>query len=200
MLLVKSFVHTGTPVFNGLIGFHRDLVFLLILILVFVSRILAERSIGVNISVFLALRFSIRTIHLGILILYTGYCILTRNVAFCMEPDQMREIPDLNLPPPEAERAPNAYIEALREDRTICSTFRNALIKKEQLIEQMGLLLQGQGVPEEAVRAGVGLHPTELMEEGPGYRNQRLAYMVRELTRRGRGSSVFRNLLNDIAP
>jgi len=107
-----------------------------------------------------------------VFVLFVLYAGLLTEPAFAMEADRVREIPDLNLPPePEnPPRAPNAYIEALREDKTLCSTFKTALIKKEQIIEQMTLLLQGQGVAENEIRSGVSLFLSNLMDEESGYR------------------------------
>jgi hypothetical protein len=130
------------------------------------------------------------------------YTYLFHETVFAMEADRMGEIPDLNLPlePENPIRAPNPYIEALRRDETLCPTFRTACIKQELLIEQMSLLLQGQGVPENDIRSGVDLHLTDLMNEEPGCRNQRLAYTVKTLVNKGQRSSVFRKILKDIVP
>lgn len=122
-----------------------------------------------------------------------------------MEADRVREIPDLNLPleetnPENPIKTPNVYIEELKRDKMLCPTFRTACIKKELLIEQMTLLLQGQGVPENDIRSGVSIYLTELMDEEPGYRNQRLAYMIKSLVNKGQKSSFFGKILKDIVP
>ncbi|KAL8226303.1 hypothetical protein R6Q59_000150 [Mikania micrantha] len=80
----------ATPMMQGIIDLHHDIFFFLILILVFVSRILVRalwhfQKIGINLSVLLAQRFSRTTTTIFMICISLSLCIMTREVASCMD-------------------------------------------------------------------------------------------------------------------
>ncbi|KAC9255309.1 hypothetical protein E3N88_44233 [Mikania micrantha] len=112
------------------------------------------------------------------------------DLNFPPETDHPSPTLDLNCPPAPDQpiRAPNPFIDSLNQDSTLCTSYRNALIKKEFIIKEMTLLLQGQGLPYKDIRSGVDIHLTDLMEEKESrYRNRRLGSMVKSLLKQGQG-------------
>lgn len=71
-------------------------------------------------------------------------------------------------------RTQRDYIIELKEDRFLSRSYRNALIKQEEIIQTMTQLLQEQGVHIEDtndIRTGIDIFISDTMEREPSYRN-----------------------------
>lgn len=104
--------------------------------------------------------------------------------------------------PPEAEargRAPRDLVSELRSDPYLCTTFRNACIKQEEIIKQVSDLALANQIPindPQDIRRGVETYLTNLMY---GSRNAKLARILRDLTTRGSTSRHYTAILKEIS-
>lgn len=107
--------------------------------------------------------------------------------------------------PPEAEargRAPRDLVSELRSDPYLCTTFRNACIKQEEIIKQVSDLALANQVPiddPQDIRRGAETYLTNLMCEEPRSRNVKLARILRDLTTRGSTSRHYTAILQEIS-
>lgn len=107
--------------------------------------------------------------------------------------------------PPEAEargRAPRDLVSELRSDPYLCTTFRNACIKQEEIIKQVSDLALANQIPindPQDIRRGVETYLTNLMYEEPRSRNAKLARILRDLTTRGSTSRHYTAILKEIS-
>jgi hypothetical protein len=98
------------------------------------------------------------------------------------------------------ERAPNRYIQELQNDPCFDGnrSYRNALIKQEEIIAHMTELVQNLGIniadPRD-IRQGVEIFFSE--KETP-YRNQKLNKIYKSLVKDGANSRYFDKIMKDI--
>lgn len=103
--------------------------------------------------------------------------------------------------PPLENRAPNRNIMELQNDRALCISYRNALIKQEEIIVVMTHLVETLGIniddPSD-IRNGVDIFFTDLMEKESKYRNTRMNFILKSLVADGTNSRFFLQILKAI--
>lgn len=98
-------------------------------------------------------------------------------------------------------RAPGDFISDLKDDRTLCQSYKNACIKQEEIIQVMTQLLCEQGIvieDDQDIRKGVDLYLTGTMEKTPDYRNLKLKRILHDLDARRERSKYFAPILKEI--
>lgn len=103
--------------------------------------------------------------------------------------------------PASGGRAPRDFISELKEDTTLCRSYRNACIKQEEIIQMMAQLLLDQGVhieDHQDIRKGVDLYFTDTMEKTPNYRNKKLKLILNDLTASREKSQYYDPILREI--
>lgn len=104
------------------------------------------------------------------------------------------EVPEPEERPLLEEAAPNRQIQELQNDPYLNRSYRNALIKQEEIIVVMTQLVDELGIhiadPGD-IRKGVDIYFTDLMNKESNYRNKRLNTIFKSLTENRRESQFF---------
>ena len=90
-------------------------------------------------------------------------------------------------------------IEELRKDKYLDGSYRNALIKQENIIiEIKKSVLSGNNISDEDIRQGVDIYLTEIMGMSTKSRNKKLSLILGDLTDRGSASPYFSSIVKEI--
>ena len=105
--------------------------------------------------------------------------------------------------PSDAEgRAPRDLVSELQNDPYLCTTYRNALLKQEEIIKLVkDLVLAGQ-IPiddDDDIRKAVEVYLADFMSQEPRSRNPRLARIITDLSVKGSESRYFTAILKEIS-
>jgi hypothetical protein len=110
-------------------------------------------------------------------------------------------VPEPEEQPLLEEAAPNRQIQELRNDPYLARSYKNALIKQEEIIVVMTQLVDELGIhiadPGD-IRKGVDIFFTDLMNRDQNYRNRRMNTILKSLTKDRGESSFFNNIINDL--
>lgn len=93
----------------------------------------------------------------------------------------------------EGRKRERDFISEIKNDKSLCQRYRNALLTREEIIKVMAPLLVEQGIhieDAEDIRKGVDIYLTETMETTPAYRNRKLRKILKDLTA-GREQSKY---------
>lgn len=91
-------------------------------------------------------------------------------------------------------------IEELRKDKYLGGSYRNALIRQENIIIEMKKsILSGNNISDDDIRKGVEIYLTGIMEmSNLNSRNRKLYKILRDLTDRGSASTHFNAIVKQI--
>lgn len=98
-------------------------------------------------------------------------------------------------------RAPGDFISDLKDDRTLCQSYKNACIKQEEILKVMTQLLCEQGIVieyDQDIGKGVDIYLTDTMGKNPSYRNLKLKRMFNDLAACRERSKYFAPILKEI--
>lgn len=113
----------------------------------------------------------------------------------------MREILQGGSSSQHIEEANSQHIKEIARDVFLNKSFRNALIKQEEIIKVISEIIKDKGIfIEDAkdIRTGVDIYFTDLMQRESNYRNQRLRFIWMDLLTNRSNSRFFDPILSSI--
>jgi hypothetical protein len=116
------------------------------------------------------------------------------------------------LTPPEENQKPpaenngfrfitNDAIEALKKDNTLCRTFKNCLLRQEQLVHLVKGILLEKGVHVESVKdvsSGVENYLADAWQLDPAKRNKTVSGILKDVWSRRANSCHYNEILDEI--